>query len=164
MLQTLSTPGTPPTAFGVNDKGNVVGQFTSAGTMPGFFLANRFSPSAITITALWGRNTVNAQGINFNGLVASFYVGTDGQDHGFMANVGNAMNGLLTGTAIVDPTIPNVAGEPGARFVFSQILGINDKGNAVGYYGDFRPASIGSSTKPSHRTVHFPGRSRRAVQ
>ena len=37
---------------------------------------------------------------------------------------------------IADPTIPNVAGEPGATFVFSQILGINDKGIAVGYYGD----------------------------
>ena len=44
--------------------------------------------------------------------------------------------GTLTGTAIADPTIPNVPGEPGATFVFSQILGINDKGIAVGYYGD----------------------------
>lgn len=29
-----------------------------------------------------------------------------------------------------------VSGEPGATFVFSQILGINDNGLAVGYYGD----------------------------
>jgi hypothetical protein len=33
----------------------------------------------------------------------------------------------ITGTAIADPTIPTVAGEPGATFVFSQLLGINDK-------------------------------------
>jgi hypothetical protein len=39
-------------------------------------------------------------------------------------------------TAIADPTIPPVAGEPGATFVFSQILGINDHGIVVGYYGD----------------------------
>jgi hypothetical protein len=32
--------------------------------------------------------------------------------------------------------IPNVPGEPGATFVFSQILAVNDKGIAVGYYGD----------------------------
>ena len=45
-------------------------------------------------------------------------------------------NGTLTGTAIADPTIPTVPGEPGATFVFSQVLGINDQGIAVGYYGD----------------------------
>ena len=49
---------------------------------------------------------------------------------------GAAKNGTLTGTAIADPTIPTVPGEPGATFVFSQILGINDHGIAVGYYGD----------------------------
>ncbi|MGZ3413617.1 MAG: hypothetical protein ACXWNX_07595, partial [Isosphaeraceae bacterium] len=37
---------------------------------------------------------------------------------------------------ITDPTIPTVKGEPGATFVFSQILGVNDHGIAVGYYGD----------------------------
>jgi hypothetical protein len=56
--------------------------------------------------------------------------------HGFDANILNAMNGFLPGTAIADPTIPAVAGEPGATFMFSQILGINDEGIAVGYYGD----------------------------
>jgi hypothetical protein len=42
----------------------------------------------------------------------------------------------LTGTVIADPTIPNVPGEPGATFVFSQILAVNDAGIAVGYYQD----------------------------
>ncbi len=85
---------------------------------------------------LSGPNVVNAQGINNKGLVVGFYVGTDTQVHGFMASQGAAKHGTLTGTAIADPTIPTVAGEPGATFVFSQILGINDKGIAVGYYGD----------------------------
>ena len=56
--------------------------------------------------------------------------------------------------AIADPTIPAVAGEPGATFVFSQILGINDEGIAVGYYGDSTGSQHGSSTTPK------PGRMR----
>ena len=81
---------------------------------------------------------MNAQSINNQGLVVGFYVGNDGQVHGFMASQGAAKKGTftLTGTAIADPTIPAVPGEPGATFVFSQILGVNDHGIAVGYYGD----------------------------
>ena len=134
---TLTTPANTTAAFGINDMGNIVGQFTSAmGTMPGFFLANNSGSGLITINAPSGPNAVNAQGINNNRLIAGFYVGTDGQDHGFMALVSNAVGGTLTGTAIADPTIPPVMGEPGATFVFSQILGVNDHGIAVGYYGD----------------------------
>ena len=80
---------------------------------------------------------MNAQGINNKGLVVGFYV-----RHGrpgprlHRERRTRAKNGTLTGIAVADPTIPNVPGEPGATFVFSQILGINDKGIAVGYYGD----------------------------
>ena len=79
---------------------------------------------------------MNAQGINNNGLIVGFYLGNDGQVHGFDANIANASGGTLVGTAIADPTIPNVQGEPGATFVFSQVLGVNDQGIAVGYYED----------------------------
>jgi hypothetical protein len=89
-----------------------------------------------TINAPSGPNTVNAQGINNLGLIVGFYVGTDGQQHGFVASEWSARKGVITGTAVADPVIPAVAGEPGATFVFSQILGINDQGIAVGYYGD----------------------------
>ena len=129
--------GTSATAFGINDNNQIVGQYTnSAGQTPGFVRLN--GKTFLTINAPSGPNTVNAQGINNRGQVVGFYVGTDGQVHGFMANVGNLKHKTtsITGTAIADPTIPNVAGEPGATFVFSQILGINDKGIAVGYYGD----------------------------
>ena len=47
-----------------------------------------------------------------------------------------ASPGVITATPVADPLIPVVPGEPGATFVFSQILGINDNGRAVGYYGD----------------------------
>jgi uncharacterized membrane protein len=126
--------GMSATAFGINDRGAIVGQYVTADATPGFVRVN--GKSTITINAPSGPNTVNAQSINNEGQVVGFYVGADGQDHGFMASVGNGKNATITATAIADPTIPNIAGEPGATFVFSQVLGINDQGIAVGYYGD----------------------------
>jgi uncharacterized membrane protein len=128
--------GKSATAFGINDKGTIVGQYVTSTATPGFIKVN--SKPYITIDAPSGPNNevVNAQSINNKGLVVGFYLGNDGQVHGFMASQGAAKNGTLTGTAITDPTIPAVAGEPGATFVFSQILGVNDHGIAVGYYGD----------------------------
>ena len=67
--------------------------------------------------------------------MVGFYLGNDGQVHGFKAQA-PATPGTITATAITDPTIPANPGEPGATFVFSQILGINDNGLAVGYFGD----------------------------
>lgn len=136
-IQTLTTPAGASTAFGINDKGNIVGQFTSGPNTPGFILASNTSATFTTINQPTGvaTDTINAQGINNNGLVVGFYVGNDGQDHGFTAQMPSSP-GTITGTAVTDPTIPNVAGEPGATFVFSQILGVNDNGLAVGYYGD----------------------------
>jgi hypothetical protein len=125
--------GMSATAFGINDQGVIVGQYVTSTASPGFIMNGK---SFVTINAPSGPNTVNAQGINNKGLVVGFYVGTDGQDHGFMANTRGVKSGSITGTAIADPTIPNVPGEPGATFVFSQILAINDQGIAVGYYGD----------------------------
>jgi hypothetical protein len=122
-------------AFGINDKGAVAGQYTTnADTSPGFVLDQ--NKVLTTINAPAGPNVVNAQGINNNGLVAGFYLGTDGQVHGFTFDSKTAVNNVGVGTAIADPTIPRVAGEPGATFVFSQMLGINDNGIISGYYGD----------------------------
>jgi hypothetical protein len=127
--------GSAASAFGINDGGLIVGQYTNgSGAMPGFLRLN--GKSFVTINAPSGPDTVFAQGINNKGLVVGYYVGTDTNDHGFMLNVKGVKSGSVTGVAIADPTIPTVAGEPGATFVFSQILGINDKGIAVGYYGD----------------------------
>jgi probable HAF family extracellular repeat protein len=134
LLTFIPPGGTSATALGVNDGNTVVGQYVTPTATPGFILLN--NQSIITLNAPSGPNVVNAQGINNKGLVVGFYQGTDGQVHGFTAKEGAARFGALTGTAVADPTIPTVAGEPGATFVFSQILGINDKGIAVGYYGD----------------------------
>jgi len=129
--------GTSALAFGINDCGTIVGQYTKNGVTPGFIRVN--GKSFVTIDAPTGTttSTVNAQGINNKGLVVGFYIGADGQDHGFVLNAKGAKNGTLNGLGVTDPTIPVVKGEPvGTTFVFSQILGINDKGIAVGYYGD----------------------------
>jgi hypothetical protein len=129
--------GSAATALGINDLGQIVGQYTDGAEMPGFILPN--ARTAIRIDApdaSSGTDVVNAQGINNFGLVVGFYVGTDGQVHGFTARESDARFGEVTGTAVADPTIPTVPGEPGATFVFSQILGVNDEGIAVGYYGD----------------------------
>ena len=130
----IPTGGTSAVAFGVNDHNTIVGQYVAEDTTPGFIRVN--GKTTITINAPSGADTVFAQGINNKGLVVGFYVGTDGQDHGFIANEHDAQNGTLTGTAVADPVIPTNPAEPGATFVFSQILGINDHGIAVGYYGD----------------------------
>jgi uncharacterized membrane protein len=126
--------GTSAMALGINDKGTIVGQYVTANATPGFITGNH--GTFVTINAPSGPNVVNAQGVNNKGLVVGFYVGTDGNQHGFMLNANHVKTSTLTGTAIADPMIPNVPGEPGATFVFSQVLGINDKGIAVGYYGD----------------------------
>lgn len=133
--QTLAVPA-DSTAFGINDQGGIVGQFTTPSSTPGFFLANSGASTFVQINAPSGPNIVNAQGINNNGLTVGFYVGADGQDHGFTTNIRNANNNSLGSTAVADPALPSVPGEPGATFVFSQILAVNDNGIAVGYYGD----------------------------
>jgi hypothetical protein len=130
----IPTGGTSATALGINDQGTIVGQYVTSTAAPGFIRVR--GKDYVTINAPSGPNMVNAQGINDQGLVVGFYVGADGQDHGFMVKARGMEHGTLTGTAIADPTIPHVAGETAATFVFSQVLGINDKGIAVGYYGD----------------------------
>jgi len=136
-LQNLGTPAGASNAFGINDKGNIVGQFASGNNSPGFILASNTSSVFTTINQPTGitADAINAQGINNNGLVIGFYLGNDGQVHGFRANA-PATPGVVTANAITDPVIPTVPAEPGATFVFSQILGVNDSGLAVGYYGD----------------------------
>ena len=137
-LQTLTTPAGANNAFGINDLGNIVGQYTAGADTPGFYLPSASSTSFTTIDQPPGAasTAVNAQGVNNKGLIFGFYLGNDGQAHGFDANIANVSGGTLLGMAIADPTIPNVPGEPGATFVFSQILGVNDEGIAAGYYED----------------------------
>jgi uncharacterized membrane protein len=107
-------------AFGVNDGGLIVGQFTDGNTdtTPGFVLANgKYTilnpvPNAIV---------TNAQGVNNLGLVTGFYSLDGIHQHGFLYNSTTQQFALPP-----DPNIPNL--------VLTQFLGINDNGLAVGYY------------------------------
>lgn len=108
------------TAFGINQTGLIVGQYTDAatGNEPGYLLTNGtytiLAPVANTITT-------NAQGVNGQGLVTGFY-STDGfHQHGFFYN-----SATQTFSLIPDPNIPNL--------VLTQFLGLNDNGLAVGFY------------------------------
>ena len=114
VVHTFIPPGgTSAVAFGINDHDQIVGQYTTAsGSMPGFVRVN--AKTYLTINAPAGTTTdiVNAQSINNNGEIAGFYVGNDGQDHGFVANIKSAVNGVITAVPVADPVIPTVAGEP----------------------------------------------------
>jgi hypothetical protein len=63
--QNPTTPGSATNAFGINDKGNIVGQFTSGGNTSGFGLGTSASNTFTTIKHTAGVTTdvVNAQGI-----------------------------------------------------------------------------------------------------
>jgi hypothetical protein len=135
-VKTFSAAGAQITiASGINDRGTIVGDdITSLRAIPGFILVN--GHTFITVNAPSGANTVGPRGINNKGLVVGFYAGTDNHTHGFMLNAKGVKTGTLTGSAVADPTIPAVAGEHDAKFVSARIMGINDKGIAVGDYQD----------------------------
>ena len=123
---------TAEVAFGINDKGTIVGQYTdsSTGTSPGFVYAKGIFT---TLNPVSNDSQVFAQGINNNGLVVGFY-STDGvHDHGFLYNTITSSYTLLA-----DPNVSNL--------LFTQFLGINDQNEAVGTTRQTTAASTGSST------------------
>lgn len=117
-----AAPGTTAsqTAFGVNNSGEIVGQFTDNATdaTPGYlYRAGVYSILNPVVNA----DVTNAQGVNNEGLVTGFY-STDGvHQHGFFYN-----SATQTYTLVPDPNIPNL--------FLTQFLGLNDDGLAVGYY------------------------------
>jgi probable HAF family extracellular repeat protein len=110
------------TAFGINDQGSIVGQFTDNGTdtAPGFLYSNGhftiLNPVANAVVT-------NAQGVNTAGLVTGFYTTDGAHQHGFFYNPS-------TNTFVLpaDPLQPNL--------FLTQFLGVNDNGLAVGYWQD----------------------------
>lgn len=119
-LPAVNGTTTAEAAFGINDKGAIVGQYSDSntGTSPGFVYAKG---SFTTLNPVANDSQVFAQGINDNGLVVGFY-NTDGvHDHGFLFNTATNAYTLLN-----DPNVANL--------LFTQFLGINDQNEAVGYY------------------------------
>ena len=119
-LPSATTTTTAEAAFGINDQGTIVGQYSDSntGTSPGFVFAKG---SFTTLNPVANDLQVFAQGINNNGTAVGFY-NTDGvHDHGFLFNTNTNQYTLLA-----DPVVANL--------LFTQFLGINDHNEAVGYY------------------------------
>jgi hypothetical protein len=119
-LPIVNTTTVSEIAFGVNDAGLVVGQFTDGNTdtTPGFLLANG---KYTILNPVPNATVTNAQGVNNLGLVTGFYSLDGVHQHGFFYNSTTQQFSLPP-----DPNIPNL--------VLTQFLGINDNGLAVGYY------------------------------
>jgi hypothetical protein len=119
-LPPISGTSAMQTAFGINDHGVIVGQFTDGATdtQPGFV----YNGTSYTIlNPVASVAVVNAQSVNNQGEVAGFYSTNGVNQHGFLFND-------ISGTYQLLPD-PNVA-----NLVLTQFLGINDNGLAVGYY------------------------------
>jgi PEP-CTERM motif len=141
LLPAVNATTTSMVAFGINDPGVIVGQYTDSatGTSPGFV---HNGGSYTTLNPVSGNLTVNAQGINTSGLVTGFY-STDGiTSHGFLYNTGAS-----TFTFPADPSVAN--------FLFVQLLGINDHGEVAGYYDLTNGTQIGLLYNTSTLTYTF---------
>jgi PEP-CTERM motif len=141
-LPNVNGTTTSQLAFGINDSGWIVGQYSDSntGTSPGFvYNGTNFT----TLNPVVNATNTFAQGINNNGLVAGFY-STDGNvtSHGFFYNTATS--------AFTLPADPNVT-----NFMFSQILGINDHGEAVGYYDLTNGTQVGFLYSTSSHNYTF---------
>jgi hypothetical protein len=127
-----ASPGdtTAEIAFGINDSGAIVGQYTKVdGSSPGFLLVN----NTFTSIAPPNAQATNAQGINNNGLVIGFFataaalagpiVAGNPAQHGFLFDSASSTYSMLP-----DPDVPGL--------FLTQYLSINDTNQAVGYWQD----------------------------
>jgi uncharacterized membrane protein len=111
--------GTNPSgAFKINNRGDIVGNFSDGGFQHGFLL----SKGVLTILDFPGASDTNAWGINNVGTVVGYWdiLDADGNPlitHGFIWNKGNFKEVDLPG---VDNTF---------------IVGVNDRGDLVGLWG-----------------------------
>ncbi len=120
----ITPPGSSASvAFGINDLGVIVGQYTAGATSPGFVDINgMFTPINPTAKAM----VTNAQGINTAGLVIGFYSEDGMHQHGFTNDIQTQKIALLP-----DPSTDRIKAD---GLFLTQFLGINDNGEAVGYY------------------------------
>jgi hypothetical protein len=125
-------------AFGINNGGMVVGQYTRSdtGASPGFLLAD----GKFTDVNPTNAQVTNAQGINNDGMVVGFFataaavagpvIADNVAQHGFLFD---SATGVYT--PLPDPQQPNL--------FLSQYLGINDQSQTVGYWQDMAGSQHG---------------------
>jgi probable HAF family extracellular repeat protein len=122
---TFNVPGDDPVlgtvAFGINDIGEVVGDYVAAsdGNRHGFL---RSSKGDFTTFDVAGAVITVGEGINNAGKIVGVYLLADGTIHGFVLN-----NGVFTTVDVPDPS--GIAQQ-------TEINSINAIGEIVGYYID----------------------------
>ena len=121
----VTKPGAPAggnapslSAFGINNRGDVVGEYAASGSVMDGFI--KLAGGAFHTIAVPGATETVALGVNDNDTVVGAYI--DGTTiHGFIWRIG----GKLT-VMVADPNANNV----------TIINGINNKGDIVGFYED----------------------------
>ena len=132
--QNPTQPSVPPasanaviaTGAQINDNGVIVGQFVNAaGVTPGFIYDGT---TYTTVTPTAQSTVTNLQGVNTQGTAVGFYSEGDGGtvQHGFSYDMGSKAVTLLADPATARITSGGLA--------LTQFLGVNDSGQAVGYY------------------------------
>lgn len=145
VIAPITVPGsTAAIAFGINDAGVIVGQDTVGANTPGFADVNGVFTTIIpTPTA----TVVNPQGVNNNGDVIGFYSADGTHQHGFLHNINTKQT-----TLFADPV---TARTQAGGLVLTQFLGINDKGEAVGYYQTNNGSQFGFLYNLAKQTYTF---------
>jgi probable HAF family extracellular repeat protein len=144
---TFNVPGDDPVlgtvAFGINDFGEVVGNYVAAGDVkPNGSATHRHgflrSSDGTSFTTFDVPNAIITigEGINNNGTIVGVYTLTDGKLHGFVLN-----NGVFTNP--VD--VPDSNGKAQQ----TEINSINLNGEIVGFYNDFKGVAHGFRGVPT---------------
>ena len=125
----MTKPGAPTggnapslAAFGINNAGDVVGEYTaSGGTIDGFI---KLAGGAFHTIAVPGATETVALGVNDNDTVVGAYIDDTGSSmtiHGFIWRIGGHLPPWSTTPTASDFTVLN---------------SINNEGDIVGYYED----------------------------
>lgn len=115
----VSTATTTTLATGINDSGQVVGNYSNCATGSHGFIYN--GSTWITLDDPDGVGSTYASGINNNGQVTGYYLDAAGM-HGFIYSDGNY-------TILDEPNTPL------SSFGGTAATGINDSGQVAGYFG-----------------------------
>jgi probable HAF family extracellular repeat protein len=163
---------------GLNDSGQIVGNFTSGGTDHGFLYSNGVF-SQIDVP---GAVETEAWGINNSGQIVGFFSDNSGTDHGFLYSGGNFTNLDVPGKTFTQPRGINETGQivgdffDGTTFqgfvymngnfttidisgsLLTEANGINASGQIVGYSEDNTGFFHGFLATPSSMFVGTPGK------
>jgi len=119
----ITVPGsTSTTAIGINDAGQIVGSYVSAGQMHGFVDTG----GVFTNLDVPGSSSTQATGINNVGQIVGFYTDASGASHVFLDTSGTFQTVNIPAASFI-----NIPGVPGQ-------VAINDAGQMVGTTSDAR--------------------------